>query len=252
MFFRMKTITLFLIGSIVMVLTGTALATLTTDELTKLKSSGLREDTIRFMIESGYGNVDRVIRLKDAGFTDETISSVIKSDLEAGNKLQTATVQPEKAQQTEPVATMELQTAAAQPEKVPQTEPAATIKTSAKVTIERYLVHGDPILQNSQDINNATISLVQGRRLKVEWDSNKGSSALGDFFHIKPFASPFYWDVDKGDVLYSASQKDNAFILRTGHLHQGMPTTDKAHYWIVHLTPNNPDLVKRIKELLLQ
>lgn len=232
-----KTITLFLIGAFALVSSGTALAALTTEELTRLKTSGLGEDVIRFMIENDYGNVDRVMKLKAAGFADETISSVIRNDLKAGGEAKLPPPQPEKIKQAQPVAE-------------PVAEAAATMQTSAKVTIEQYLAIGEPVVQNSQDIPNATISLLQGRRLKIEWDDSKAASTLGSFLRGKPFASPFYWDLDKGDGLHSVNPKDNSFILRTGRSHQGRPTVDKAHYWIVHLTPGSPELAKRIRELL--
>jgi hypothetical protein len=230
----MKTIILLLIGAFVLASSGTALAALTTEELTRLKTAGLGEDVIRFMIENDYGNVERVVRLKEAGFADETISSVIRNDLKAGGEATLPTLQPEKVKQAQPVAE-------------PVAEATATMQTSAKVTIEQYLVRGEPVIQNSQDIPNATVSLLQGRRLKIEWDSSKVSP---NFFRRKPFASPFYWDLDKGDGLHGVNPKDNSFILRTGHSHQGRPTADKAHYWVVHLTPDSPDLAKRIRELL--
>ena len=130
-------------------------------------------------------------------------------------------------------------------------EPAAIMQTSAKVTIEQYLAVGDPIIQNGQDIPNATISLLQGRRLKIEWESEKAASSVGNFLRGKPFASPFYWDLDKDDALHSVNPKDNSFILRTGRSHQGKPTTaGKSGYWILHVTPDSPDLAKRIMGLL--
>jgi hypothetical protein len=229
----MKTKCFFLIGAIALVFSGAALAALTTEELTRLKASGLGEDVIRFMIESDYANVDRVVRLKEAGFADETVSSVIRNDLKAGREAKLPAPQPEKPRQAQPVA-----------------EAAAIMQTSAKVRIEQYWVHGEPVVQNSQDIQNATISLLRGRRLKIEWDDSKGVSPLGNFFRGKPFASPFYWDLDKSDGLYSVNPKDNSFILRTGYSHGGRPTAGKSHYWIVHFTPQGPDLAKKIRELL--
>lgn len=233
----MKTKILFLIGAFALVSSGAALAALTTEELTRLKTSGLGEDVIRFMIENDYGNVDRVVRLKEAGFADETISSVIRNDLKAGGEAKHPPLQPEQVKQIQPVTK-------------PVADATATMQTSAKVTIEQYLAHGEPVVQNSQNIPNATISLLQGRRLKIEWDSDKVVSTLGTLLRGKPFTSPFYWDLDKGDGLHSVNTKDNSFILRTGRSHQGKPTVDKAHYWIMHLTPNSPDLEKRIRALL--
>jgi hypothetical protein len=245
----MKKAILFVIGAFVLVSSGTALAALSTEELTQLKTSGLGEDVIRFMIENGYGNVDRVLKLKQAGFADETVSSVIRSDLKAGGEAKRPTPHPEIVTPAQPVVTL-VAAPAAKPAAELATEPAATMQTSAKVTIEHYLVVGDPIVLNSQDIPNAKISLLEGRRLKIEWNGNKAASTLGNFLRGKPIASPFYWDLDKGDGLHSVDPKDNSFILRTGRSHQGSPTADKTHYWIVQVTPNSPDLAKRIRELL--
>jgi len=233
----MKTTALFLISAFVLLSSGTALAALTTEELTRLKTVGLGEDVIRFMIENGYGNVDRVVKLKEAGFTDETISSVIRSDLKGTGEAQQPTPQPEKAKQVQPVAE-------------PVADATAIMQTPAKVKIEHYLVLGDPIIQNQQEIKNATVSLLEGRRLKIEWDDSKAPSTLGSLFLGKPFASPFYWDLEKGDGLVSVNSKDNSFLLRTGRSHQGRPAADKSHSWIVYLTPNSPDLSKQIRKML--
>ena len=242
----MKTIIFFLMGAFVLVSSGSALAALTTDELTRLKTSGLGEDVILFMIENDYGNVDRVVRLKEAGFADETISSVIRSDLKAGVEAKRPALQPEQVKQVKPVTEP-----VTEPMAKPMADATAIMQTSAKVTIEQYLALGDPVVQKSQDIPDATISLLQGRRLKIEWDGSKLTPTLGNLLlRGKPFASPFYWDLDKGDGLHSVNPKDNSFILRTGHSHQGRPTAGKTHYWVVHVTPDSPDLERRISELL--
>jgi len=233
MIFGMKTIALYLVGGFLWVSSGTALAALTTEELTRLKMSGLGEEVIRFMVENGYDNIDRVVKLKEAGFADETISSVIRTDLKAGGEAKLPAPQSVKAQQAQPVA-----------------EAAATMQTLAKVRIEQYLAVGEPVVKNSQDISNATISLLQGRRLKIEWDGKPAVSTLDNILRRKPFENPFYWDLDKGDALHSVNPKDNSFILRTGRSHQGRPAADRTHYWIVHVTPNSPDLEKRIRVLL--
>ena len=235
----MKKTTLFLIGAIALVSSGAALAALTTEELTRLKTSGLGEDVIRFMIENGYDNVDRVVRLKEAGFADETISSVIRNDLKEGDEAILPKPQPAQVRQAQPVA-----------EKTTKADAPVTMQTSAKVKIERYLVVGDPIVLNSQDIRKATVSLLQGRRLKIEWDPGEPGSTLSNIHLSKPFETPFYWDLEKGDGLQSVNSKDNSFILRTGRAHQGSPTSNKSHRWVLHLTPDSPDLVKRIREIL--
>lgn len=242
----MKTIIFFLMGALVLVSSGSALAALTTEELTRLKTSGLGEDVILTMIENGYDNVDRVVRLKEAGFADNTISSVIRTDLKAGTEAKRPALQPEQVEQVKPVAEP-----VAKPMVKPIAEATAVMQTSAKVMIEQYLALGDPVVQKSQDIPDATITLLQGRRLKIEWDSSKVKPSLNNIFlRGKSLANPFYWDLDKDDSVHSINTKDNSFILRTGHLHQGRPTTDKSHYWVVHLTPGSPDLEKRIRELL--
>lgn len=243
----MKKPTLFLIGAIALVSSGAALAALTTDELTRLKTSGLGEDVIRFMIENGYDNVDRVVRLKEAGFADETISSVIRTDLKEGGEATLPKPQPAEAKQLQPVEVKQAQPVA---EKTTKADAPVMMQTSAKVKIERYLVVGDPIVLNSQDIRKATVSLLQGRRLKIEWDPIEPGSKLSNIHLNKPFETPFYWDLEKGDGLQSVNPKDNSFILRTGRSHEGSPTSNKSHRWVLHLTPDSPDLVKRIREIL--
>ncbi len=233
----MKTTILFLISVFTLVFSGAAVAALTTEELTRLKTSGLGENVIRFMIENDYGNVDRVVKLKETGFADETISSVIRNDLKIRGEAKLPSPQPEKVKPAQPVAE-------------PVVEATAIMRTSAKVMIEQYLVLGDPIVQNSQDIPNATISLLQGGKMKIEWDSSTIVSSLSNVLRGKPFANPFYWDLDKSDGLYSVNPKDNSFILRTGYSHKGRPTTGNSHYWIVHFTSQSPDLEKQIRKLL--
>ena len=237
MIFAIKKIRLFLIGAFLLASSGAALAALTTEELTRLKASGLGEDVILFMIENGYDNVDRVVKLKEAGFADGTISSIIRNDLKDGGEAKRPTLQPDEAKQTQPIAK-------------PVAEAPATMQTSAKVRIEQYLVVGDPIVLNSQEIQKATVSLLQGRRLKIEWDAGKVTSTLGNIHLNKPFQNPLYWDLEKGDSLHSVNAKDNSFVLRTGRMHQGSPLSSKAHHWVVYLTPSSPDLLKRISEIL--
>jgi hypothetical protein len=243
----MKKTMFFLIGAFALISSGTALAALTTEELTRLKTSGLGEDVIRFMVENGYDNVDRVVRLKEAGFADETISSIIRTDLKEGGEAALPKPQPVEAKQPRPAEAKQAQPVV---ERVSETDAPVTMQASAKVKIERYLVVGDPIVLNSQDIRKATISLLQGRRLKIEWDPSEPGSTLSNIHLNKPFSTPFYWDLEKGDGLQSVNPKDNSFILRTGRSHQGSPTSNKSHRWILHLTLDSPELAKRIREIL--
>lgn len=237
MFSALKT-RILLLGAMALASSGAALGALTTDELTRLKASGLGEDVIRFMIESDYGNVERVVRLKEAGFADETIATVIRNDLKSGDAAPAP--QPEAARQTQPVAP---------PAAQPVAEAAVLFRTMGTVKIEQYLVRGEPVVQNAQDIPGATISLLEGRRLKIEWDPAK---VPANFFRRKPFTPPFYWDLDKSDGLHAVSRKDNAFVLRTGHAHQGRPETGTARAWVVHVTPDSPELAGRIRALLAE
>lgn len=242
----MKKAILGLTGALALAASGAALATLSTEALTRLKASGLGEEVIRFMIDNDYDNVDRVLKLKEAGFTDATIASVIRSDLKTGGEPARPAPQaqpanaPKPAQQAQPV----------QREAQPVAEAPVLMRTPAKVKIEQYVGLGEPVVQNSQDIPAATVSLLEGRRLKIEWEQDSSTSTPARMLWRKPFTSPFYWDLSKGDLLHRASARDNSFTLRTGHLHGGSPATTKSQHWLLHLTPDNPDLARRIKELL--
>jgi hypothetical protein len=216
----MKKTTLFLIGAIALVSSGAALAALTTDELTRLKTSGLGEDVIRFMIENGYDNVDRVVRLKEAGFADETISSVIRSDLKEEGEAILSKPQPEEAKQLQPVEVKQAQPVA---EKTTKADAPVMMQTSAKVKIERYLVVGDPIVLNSQDIRKATISLLQGRRLKIEWDPGEPGSKLSNIHLNKPFETPFLLGSGKGRCLAKRESQGQLFHLANRALASGKP-----------------------------
>lgn len=259
-----KTRVLLLTASLALAASGAALGALTTDELTRLKASGLGEDVIRFMVESDYENVDRVVRLKEAGFSDETVSSVIRKDLKAGTEARRPADEPQPARPASPTAQPAAQAAvqspsqpvahsAAQPMAQPATPQAADAATlfsaAASVKIEQYLVRGEPVVQNSQDIPAATISMLEGRRLKIDWDPAKTPA---NFFRRKPFTPPFYWDLDRSDGLHAVSQRDNSFVLRTGHAHQGQPETGTARAWVLHITPESTELAGRIRAALGQ
>lgn len=238
-----KKTVLFLWGAWIWASAGAALAVLPTEDLTRLKASNVGESVIRLMIENDYDDVDRVMKLKQAGFSDETITSVIKGDLKARSEVKQSAPQPERATR--------------EPEKIEQTKPTtasvvdakAILQTPAKVTIEQYIAVGEPMVQNGQEIQHATISLLEDRRIKIEWQNSK-PAGLVNFSRGKPFTSPFYWDLDKDDGLHGVSAKDGSFTLRTGYSHPGQPAVNRSRYWILHVTPENHDLMKRIRELL--
>lgn len=233
-----KTRILSLIGACALIASGAALAALSTDQLTRLKTSGLGEDVIRFMVEHDYADVDRVLKLKEAGFSDETIASVIRKDLRGS--------EPRPAPR--PAAEAPAQ-AVAQP---PAVEEKALVRASAAVRIEEYFVRGEPIIKNSLDLRQTTVSLLADNRLKIEWRGDVATSTLDTFLKRKTFASPFYWDLDKGDSLHVVNPKENAFVLRTGRTHPGDPAIDGARYWIVYLTADTPELEKRVRAAMGQ
>ncbi len=245
----MKKAILVLAGTVALTVSSAALAGLSTEALTRLKASGLGEDVIRFMIDNDYDNVDRVLKLKEAGFADATIASVIRSDLKTGGEPGRSTLPAEQAKPARPAQQAQAVQREAR-EAAPVAEAPVLMRTSAKVKIEQYVGLGEPVVQNSQDIPEATISLLEGRRLKIEWEQDGSVLTPARLLWRKPFASPFYWDLSKGDLLHRASSRDNSFTLRTGHLHGGSPATTRSQHWLVYLTPDNPDLARRIKELL--
>lgn len=238
-----KKTVLFLWGAWVWASAGAALAVLPTEDLTRMKASNVGESVIRLMIENDYDDVERVMKLKQAGFSDETITSVIKGDLKSRSETKQSVLQPERA--------------AREPEAIEQSKPAiasivdakAILRTPAKVTIEQYIAVGEPMVQNGQEIQHATISLLESRRMKIEWKDSK-PSGLVNFSRGKPFTSPFYWDLDKDDSLHGISSKDGSFTLRTGYSHPGQPAVNRSRYWVIHVSPENHDLMKRIRELL--
>ncbi len=233
-----KTRILSLIGACALIASGAALAALSTDQLTRLKTSGLGEDVIRFMVEHDYADVDRVLKLKEAGFSDETIASVIRKDLRGA----------EARPAPRPAAETPAQPVAQQPVvQQPAVEEKALMQASAAVRIEEYFVRGEPIIKNSLGLTQTTVSLLAGNRLKIEWRGDVATSTLDTFLKRKTFASPFYWDLDKGDSVHSVNPKENAFVLRTGRTHPGDPSIDGARYWIVYLTADTPELEKRIR-----
>lgn len=233
-----KTRILSLIGACALIASGAALAALSTDQLTRLKTSGLGEDVIRFMVEHDYADVDRVLKLKEAGFGDETIASVIRKDLRGA----------EARPAPRPAAETPAQPVAQQPVvQQPAVEEKALMQASAAVRIEEYFVRGEPIIKNSLGLTQTTVSLLAGNRLKIEWRGDVATSTLDTFLKRKTFASPFYWDLDKGDSVHSVNPKENAFVLRTGRTHPGDPSIDGARYWIVYLTADTPELEKRIR-----
>lgn len=223
-----------LIGACALFASGATIAVLPTDQLIRLKQSGLGQDVIRYIVESDYTDVERVMKLKEAGFSDEVIMSIIRGDLRKEGETQLA--RPAQAQPSARPHTP-----------LPIAEKRSLMQAIASVRIEEYMVRGEPIIKNTLELSEATVSLLEGNRLKIEWHVDAKTSVLDTFLRRKTFPSPFYWDLDKGDGLHVVDTERNAFVLRTGRTHPGMPATDGARYWIVYLTADTPELEKRIR-----
>ncbi|MEK8089516.1 hypothetical protein [Thermithiobacillus plumbiphilus] len=242
MLHRVQTTVVGLAMTFIMLASASAMAAMSTEDLTRLKASGVGESVIRMMVENGYTDVDRILKLRSTGFTDETISAIIKSDLKTTSR---PLPQPQAhAEKTRAFQAMN------KPASGPDAK--AVIQTSGDVKIEQYIALGDPIVQESLKTQNASISLLADNKLKIEWDGSKIPPSISNPFGGGAFPSPFYWDIEKGDRLFISDEKSNSFVLRTGRAHQGKPETDKARYWLIELSTNNADLLRRVKSLVAE
>ena len=209
-----------LIG-IVSIVSTTSFA-LSTDELIKLKKAGIPEDTVLFMNDAGYKDVEKVLQLKKAGFKDESILSIIKTDLKG--QLSTEVLKKETATDV-------------------SAQNGGT-ETTAKIKILWYMAYSaNPALLSSQEIDNARISVVSPGRLKFEW-GNKGAFNI---FLKDPFNSPFYWDINKDDTV-GQGKNSYPYMLRSGVHHKGKPETDDSHFWVIYLNPADSRILDYIRE----
>lgn len=239
---RVQTAFAGLMAGFIMLASASAAAAMSTEDLTRLKASGLGESVIRMMVENDYLDVDRILKLKSAGFTDETIAVIIKNDLKAPHMF---TPQPQmRAEKIRAFQAMN------RPASVPDAK--TVIQTTGEVKIEQYAALGDPIVQESLKIQNASISLLSDRKLKIEWDESKIPPSISNPFGGGAFPSPFYWDIEKGDRLFTSDGKSNTFTLRTGRTHQGDPSTNKTRYWLIELSPKDAELLRRVKSLIVE
>lgn len=228
---------MFLIGVYALFASGATMAVLPTDQLIRLKQSGLGQDVIHFMVEGDYMDVERVMKLKEAGFSDDVIMSIIRGDLRKEGATQSVTP---------------AQPSARSHASLPIAEKRSLMQALASVRIEEYMVRGEPIIKDTLELTEATVSLLEGNRLKIELHVDAKTSVLDTFLRRKTFPSPFYWDLDKGDSLHVVDPEKNAFVLRTGRTHSGMPAADGARYWIVYLTADTPELEKRIRAAMAE
>lgn len=128
----------------------------------------------------------------------------------------------------------------------------AIMQTTGDVKIEQYIALGDPIVQESLKLQNASISLLTDGKLKIEWDESKVPPSISNPFGGGAFPSPFYWDLEKGDRIFTSDEKNNSFTLRTSRSHQGNPLTNKTRYWLIELSPQNAELLRRVKSLITE
>lgn len=242
MLHRMQTKVVSLAATLMMLASASAIAAMSTEDLTKLKASGVGEEVIRMMVENDYMDVDRILKLRAAGFSDETISVIIKNDLRTASK--PATQPQTRSEKIKAIQAMN------RPVNPPDAK--TIVQTTGEVKIEQYAALGDPIVQESLKLQNATISLLADKKLKIEWDESKVPPSISNPFGGGAFSSPFYWDVEKGDRLFTSDGKSNTFTLRTGRTHQGNPSTNKTRYWLIELSPQNAELLRRVKSLVTE
>jgi hypothetical protein len=217
---------LILFSGLLLYLSGDSSA-LSTDQLLQLKKAGVPEDIILLMTESDYKDVERVLKLKETGFKDETIRSIIKNDLKG--KPLPSIVKGEKAQASTPAH-------------------EARFETASRIKILWYLIYrGEPVLQNSQAVDDARMSIMNGGVIKYEW--KEGGNGLLDIFVKKSFESPFFWDIDKADT-FGPGEKGYAYVLKSTVNHKGKPDTNGSHYWMVYFDPKDPKIVDYLRQNL--
>jgi len=212
-----------IISIMVIFLTQNASA-LTTEEMINLKKAGVSEDSIVWMVEHGYKDADKVLKLKKADFKDENIQAIIKS--EAGH------------QSAKGISETRNDSFSAQ----------ADLKTPARIKIIWYRIfHDKPLLQNKETIDNARIAIA-GKTLQITWPKREGMNPL-NAFQKEPFESPFYWELNKNDILETGEEGYN-YKLQTDLSHKGKPDMDDVHYWVIYLDPENSKLIEHIKQAL--
>jgi hypothetical protein len=198
----------------VLSLTGSAVYGLTTEDMLLLKTSGVSEEAVVLMVESGYQNVQKVIALKRAGFKDDNIIAIIRAE-----------------------------------SRIVPTGQRTVLQTPAKARIVRYLVfRGTPVLQNSQVMENAYLSLEDGF-LKLEWQDPAGLGLL-DAFRKKAIASPFVWKLNPKEDSLETGADGYTCLLRSGIGHKGKPDVDAKHLWLLYFDPENQAIIEAIRKKL--
>lgn len=206
-------------------LAGNVLA-LSTEELLRLKKTGVPEEIIVFMVEAGYNDADKVCRLKEAGFKDQNLLAIIRSET-----ARTVAGVPPAVENNAEV-----------PEK-------AIFETGGRIKILWYLLsRGEPVLQNRQAVEDARILLVGDNVVKFEWKAKDELGVL-EVFRRKAFATPFYWEIGPDDTL-EPGKEGYAWALTSAADHRGRPVTDGKHYWVVYFDPKDTGIVDLLKKNL--
>jgi hypothetical protein len=242
---RIKTSMMLVLVALSLGLPGTGAAALSTGDLIRLKSSGLSDNTIQLIVDSGYSNIDRVIKLKEAGFKDETIASVVRGDLKEAGAASAPTMRSGTGAASDAV-----KEGAAPPKPITRsgTDAAGEVvnfETKARVRIERYLAtSGDGLLTNDVEIDAAMVSIVNDKTLKLDFPKNSGGYG-GYILRLAEFKSPFYWDVNKDDTVTPDPRK-NIYVLKSTKFHAGRPQADGSHYWVISFAPAKPEFAEWI------
>ena len=183
----------------------------------RLKRAGVPEETIVLIVQHGYQDPDKVLALKEAGFTDENIRAIITAESKAPAPLPVGKIQ---------------------------------VQTVARAKIMRYLIfRGEPVLQNSQVVDNGVLSLTTDGNLKLEW-KERGGMGLLDELKKNRLKSPFYWSINPKEDSLGPAAEGFTYQLRSGANHQGMPQTDKDHYWLFSFEPQEKAMAEAIKKKL--
>ncbi len=203
----------------------------TTDELVRLKRSGVSEVTIVFLVENGCSDAERIIRLAEAGFKEETIRAIVGAEAKTWRQAPAGGAEPaDRASGT------------ADPGDGPP-------GTAARVRIDWYLVYrGEPLRRNFQELDGAKIFLVGGRTVRVEHRTDSGSGLI-ELFRKKPFPSPFAWDLEGTDS-FEAGRDGFACALTSAAARTGRPRADESHFWILSLDPKAPGFCESVREAL--
>jgi hypothetical protein len=203
----------------------------TTDELVRLKHSGVSEETIVFLVENGCSDVEGIVRLVEAGFKDETIRAIIRAEAKTGRHL--------------PAGGSEVVEHASEPLGPGEGPPG----TAVRARIDWYLVYrGEPHRQNFQELDGAKVFLLGGRTVWIEHRTDSGSGML-EFFRKKPFPSPFAWDLERTDS-FEAGRGGFACALTSAAARTGRPPVDGSHFWILSLDPKDPEFCESVRKAL--